>query len=273
MDIFSDDVKQKVRGELVPAVLGGEYEAAMENTQELQRRLYANIPDEKRISYGRYYTVKVLSEYLYTQFVEVEAPGFEFAVAAFEGSEDYIVQGVALGVLSFYGLGDLGAVLPYFEKGAAYDHWEVREFAASFFCKLTKAYPQEAKGFYLRLVDSPDPNVRRFVSESLRPVRENRWFHKNPEYPLSILRHMFRESVAYPRTSVGNNLSDWARREPEMVYGIVEELVASGDKNAYWIAYRACRNLVKSEPIRVMDLLGVDEYNYKKRVHKRSDYD
>jgi cytochrome bd-type quinol oxidase subunit 1 len=31
----------------------------------------------------------------------------------------------------------------------------------------------------------------------------------------------------------------------------------------------ACRNLVKKEPIKVMDLLKVDEYKYKKRIHKR----
>ena len=72
---------------------------------------------------------------------------------------------------------------------------------------------------------------------------------------------------------MGNNLSDLARRLPELVYGLVEELVASGDRHSYWIANRACRNLVKQEPIRVMDLLGVDEYKYKKAIYKRGDYE
>ena len=49
-------------------------------------------------------------------------------------------------------------------------------------------------------------------------------------------------------------------------------LVERGDKNSYWIAYRACRNLVKKEPIKVMDLLKIDEYKYKNRIHRRSDY-
>jgi len=83
---------------------------------------------------------------------------------------------------------------------------------------------------------------------------------------------MFQERLAYPRTSVGKNLSDLARRFPDLVYDLVKELVDSGDKNSYWIAYRTCRNLVKKEPIRVMDLLKVDEYKYKKRIHKRSEY-
>ena len=82
---------------------------------------------------------------------------------------------------------------------------------------------------------------------------------------------MFKEKATYPRTSVGNNLSDLARNLPDLVYKIVEELVESGDKNSYWIAYRACRNLVKKEPNRVMGLLQVDEYRYKNNKYTRSD--
>ena len=128
------------------------------------------------------------------------------------------------------------------------------------------------KEYLLKLVKSEDANIRRFVAETLRPVQENRWFYRNPDYPLSILRYMFKESSPYPRTSVGNNLGDLARRLPDLVYDLVKELVDSGDKNSYWIAYRACRNLVKKEPVKVMDLLKVDEYKYKKRIYKRSGY-
>lgn len=101
------------------------------------------------------------------------------------------------------------------------------------------------QAFLLRLVDSEDANIRRFVTETLRPVQENKWFYSDPEYSLSVLRHLFKERFPYPRTSVGNNLSDLARRQPELVYTLVDELVETGDKNSYWIAYRACRNLVK----------------------------
>jgi 3-methyladenine DNA glycosylase AlkC len=128
------------------------------------------------------------------------------------------------------------------------------------------------KEYLLKLVKSKDANIRRFVAETLRPVQENRWFYKNPDYPLSILKNMFRESSSYPRTSVGNNLSDLARQLPDLVYDLVKELVDSGDKNSYWIAYRACRNLVKKDPVKVMDLLKVDEYKYKKRIYQRIDY-
>ena len=74
--------------------------------------------------------------------------------------------------------------------------------------------------------------------------------------------------MKYPQTAVKNNLSDLARLHPEFVYDLIKELVENEDKNSYWIAYRACRNLVKKESIRVMDFLVVDDYIYKKRVYK-----
>jgi 3-methyladenine DNA glycosylase AlkC len=187
-------------------------------------------------------------------------------------SDDYRSKGVALGILSFYGIEEYTKVLPFFESSASSDDWNLREFAQMFFRKLIQTHPNEMHEYLLKLVKSRDSNTRRFVSETLRPVKENRWFYSNPEYPLSILRHLFKERAEYPRTSVGNNLSDLARHRPELVFGVVRVLVQSGDQNSYWIAYRACRNLVKKEPIKVMDLLEVDEYRYKKKVYLRSDY-
>jgi len=173
-------------------------------------------------------------------------------------------------MMSYYGLSDYKAVLPYFESAAASAKWELREHTQMFFRKLIKKHPNEMKHYLKNLAKSPDANLRRFVAETLRPVQENQWFYKQPEYPLSILRNIFKESAEYPRTAVGNNLSDLARQLPDLVYKLVAELVASGDKNSYWIAYRACRNLVKSDTIKVLDLLKTDEYKYKDRVYKRN---
>jgi len=235
--------------------------------------LYANIPDSKRISYGIVHTINVLYENLYTQLIELDAPVYEIAFSIYSRSRDFKSKGVSLGILSFHGLDAHEKVLPYFESAAASSDWNVREFAQMFSRKLIKTYPDEMSEYLLELVKSEDANTRRFVAETLRPVQENRWFYKNPDYPLSILKKkMFQESSPYPRTSVGNNLSDLARQLPELVYGLVKELVDSGDKNAYWIAYRACRNLVKKEQVRVMDLLNVDEYIYKKRRYRRNGY-
>ena len=272
MNILNAGVERKIQKDIIDPLLQGKYALAMERISPIIDELYANIPDNKRISYGIVHVVKTLSEYLYTHLVEIDAPVYRIASHMFDESDDSKSKGVSLGILSYCGLGDYKKALPYFESTAASSDWEVRELAQMFFRKLIKKHPGEMKEYLLKLVKSEDANIRRFVAETLRPVQENRWFYKNPDYPLSILRSMFKESSPYPRTSVGNNLSDLARQLPDLVYDLVKELVDSGDKNSYWIAYRACRNLVKEEPVKVMDLLKVDEYKYKKRIHKRSGY-
>jgi 3-methyladenine DNA glycosylase AlkC len=268
MNILDPSIENNIQTEVIPALLDGRYREATEGITAALDALYANIPANKRISYGVVHTIKVLSEFLCEHLEQTGTPIFENAAKLFEQCEESRVRGVALGMLSFYGVGDYPKVLPYFEQAAAATDWQTREHAQMFFRRLIKKYPAEMKEFLLRLVDSPDANLRRFVGETLRPVQENQWFYKDPEYSLTVLRRMFRERSPYPRTSVGNNLSDLARRLPELVYELVAELVASGDRNSYWIASRACRNLVKKEPKRVMELLGITEYRYKKTVYK-----
>jgi 3-methyladenine DNA glycosylase AlkC len=272
MNILNAEVERKIQEGIIKPALAGEYAVAIGNISPIADELYANIPDNKRISYGIVHVVKTLSEYLYTHLMEIDAPVYQVALHIFEEGADFESKGVSLGMLSYCGLNDYREVLPYFESAAASSDWEVRELAQMFFRKLIKKYPNEMREYLLKLVKSKDANIRRFVAETLRPVQENRWFYKNPDYSLSILRNIFKESAPYPRTSVGNNLSDLARRLPDLVYDLVKELVDSGDKNSYWIAYRACRNLVKKEPVKVMDLFKVDEYKYEKRIYQRIDY-
>jgi 3-methyladenine DNA glycosylase AlkC len=272
MELLNDKLKGKIKSDIIARLSQGDYASSNAGISRVLGQMYDNIPDNKRISYGIVHTIKILSEHLYTRLADADAPVLRIAAKIFEGSDNPSVKGVALGMLSYCGLSDYKAVLPYFESAAASSDWDLREHTQMFFRKLIKKYPDEMKTYLLRLAKSKDANLCRFVAETLRPVQENRWFYKSPDYPLSILRGMFKESAEYPRTAVGNNLSDLARRLPDMVYDLVRELVESGDKNSYWIAYRACRNLVKTEPVKVLDLLKTDEYKYKDRVYKRSDY-
>ena len=58
----------------------------------------------------------------------------------------------------------------------------------------------------------------------------------------------------------------------EYTLPVVKGLASNGDDNSYWIASRACRNLVKKEPLLVMDILRTDHYKYKDRDFRRADY-
>jgi 3-methyladenine DNA glycosylase AlkC len=272
MKVLDGEIEQRIDTFIVGALLGRECGLAMDAIPRVVDDIHANIPDNKRGSYGIVYVIKVLSEYLYGRLLEAGVPVLATASHMLRASADAKCQGVSLGLLSFHGVDDFRSVLPHFESAAASPDWGTREFAQTFFRKLIRHHPDEAREYLMKLAKSDDANVRRFVGETLRPVQENRWFYRNPDYPLSIIKEMFKESSAYARTSVGNNLSDLARQCPDAVYDVVGGLVDSGDRNSYWIAYRACRNLVKTDPLKVMDLLKVDEYRYKERIYKRSDY-
>ena len=157
---------------------------ASKNIASVLGELYANIPENKRISYGRVHTIKVLAKYLYTHLEEGNAPVFEIASQLYAASETNWSKGVALGILADHGMNDYQSVLPYFEFAAGSQDWDLREHAQMFFRRLIKKYPAEMQAFLLRLVQSEDPNLRRFVSETLRPVQENKWFYKDPDYSL-----------------------------------------------------------------------------------------
>lgn len=263
MDLLTDGIKQLVAEKILPNFKNNNVPAASQGIEAALAALYAKIPDHKRISYGLVYTIKVLSQYLFENKLS-----FPAATQLFQQTNNPDVKGVALGIISFYGLDMPDKTLPFFLQAATSDNWELREHSQMFFKKLIKKYPAKMQHFLLKYVKAKDPNIRRFVAETLRPVLENKWFHKAPAYSLTVLKHLFNEAAPYPRTSVGNNLSDLAKQNPALVYKLITELVKSGDKNAYWIAYRACRNLVKKEPEKVMKLLKTKEYKYKTRTYK-----
>ena len=272
MKLLNNEIEAKIQKNITANLLQKKYNLAIAHMLVILQELYAAIPDNKRVSFGRVYTIQELSKYLFSSLVEANAAVYEVGSALFAQSSDSRSKGVALGILSLYGINNYERVLPFFDSSASSPSWDMREFAQMFFRKLIQKNPDEAKTYLLKLAASKDANTRSFVAETLRPVKENKWFYKQPDYPLSILRSLFRESSAYPRTSVGNNLSDLARHLPELVFGLVKELVKSGDRNSYWIAYRACRNLVKTEPAKVMNLLRINEYKYKQTVYRRSDH-
>ena len=228
-------------------------------------KMYENIPDSKRISYGITYVIKTISKMLYDS---VNMP-YDFAMKLYNESKDFRIKSVGLGILSYIGIENPDEILPVFAEAASSDVWEVKEFVQMFIRKITKKHPGKVQQFLMEMAKSDNPDKRRFASESLRPVAENKWINDSPEFSLAVLRLLFKEKRKYPKVSVGNNLSDLSRRHPEMIYSIVDELMQMKDKNAAFIAHRACRNLVKDDPVRVMDALGVDEYVYKERKYKR----
>jgi 3-methyladenine DNA glycosylase AlkC len=270
MELITAEVEKLILSEIINKIDKNNFKQACAGTDAVIKKLYESIPANKRISYGIVHTVKITGDYLFRHY-ENGSGLFEKFSALYDFSGDSNCKTVFLCVISFYGLSDPESVFKIFEMAAADVDWQVREVSQMLFRKIIKKHPGKSRNFLLRLVKSADSNLRRFAGETMRPVCENKWFYDNPEYSLSVIRHLFYEKKPYPRTSAGNNLSDLARRLPDLVYGIARELVESGDKNAYWIAYRACRNLVKKNPAKVFEILKTDSYKYKDRIHNLAD--
>lgn len=145
MNILDQTFEKKIYRTIIPAILNGEYQKAQDGMSYVLDELHARIPDSERISYGVVYTVKLLSEYLYTQLYQDHSPIYEIPAGLFNTAGEARCRGVALGMLSFYGVEDYTRVLPYFEAAAVAGNWDLREFAQMFFRKLIKNSPARCR--------------------------------------------------------------------------------------------------------------------------------
>lgn len=241
----------------------------MDRLRELKELLHASIPEKQRQSRGITWVVQTISELL----IENSPPGARIKDLALRFYEHIapgdLLVGVPIFLMAKAGRDHVEEVFDFYAEVAAADAWVVREFGAAAFRQSITPNRADVQPWLKWMATQCDPNQRRFASETLRPVTVLKWVQEEPAYSLGVLRLLFHEAHPYPRTSVGNNLSDLSRRNPELIYALVQELVESGDKNSYWIAHRACRNLVKKDPGRVMDILQTNEYRYKDRQYQK----
>ena len=106
------------------------------------------------------------------------------------------------------------------EQAATDQSWEVQEAIAQAFDGSCAAIGYEAA---LPTIDAwladVHPNVRRAVSEGLRPwtSRQRRYFAEHPSEAIRRLAALRADPREYPRHSAGNALRDIRRRWPELV--------------------------------------------------------
>lgn len=270
MAVIPQDIINKVEDEIKNSFTKNIYSLSIDEceleSEKLIQTLHDAIDDKKRISYGITYVIKILCKLIYQN---IDDP-YKAGLFLYNNMKDFRSRCVGLGVLSHLGVDNPNEILPILAEAASSEQWEIKEFVQMFVRKITKKHPETVQKFLIKSAKSDDPNKRRFASECLRPVAENRWINDNPEFSLTVLRLLFKEEDPFPRVSVGNNLSDLSRKHPELVFSVVQELMDLDNDNSTFIAHRACRNLVINEPIRVMDTLRIDEYKYKNRSYKRN---
>jgi 3-methyladenine DNA glycosylase AlkC len=242
----------------------------VERLRALKDEFHSAIPDNLRAGRGITWVVERIGMLLAAQGLPDEALR-KLALSIYSQlKEDDLLIGSAIFLMAEYGVRHPMEAFEFFETTARSGDWVVREFTAGAFRKIIGPNKDFVLPWLKNMAQSTEPFQRRFASETLRPVTHNKWLNQQPEYSLSVLRLLFKETHPCPRASVGNNLSDLSRKQPALIYALVKDLVVSGDVNSRWIAYRACRNLAKKEPQQVMDILGVNDYHYKNRNFTRN---
>lgn len=107
----------------------------------------------------------------------------------------------------------------------------------------------------------PDPNVRRFASEGIRPrlpwARRIPGFVTDPGPVLEVLELLRSDPSKFVRTSVANNLNDISREHPGLVLDVAERWTReSPTPETAWTVRHALRTLVKQGDQRALALLG-----------------
>jgi 3-methyladenine DNA glycosylase AlkC len=147
----------------------------------------------------------------------------------------------------------------FIKKAANDSHFGVRESAQMALRELLQVFPNQIFLVYQEWIVDSNEYTRRCVSESLRPVLVNgrNWIREKPEKAIKILKYLNRDPSLYVRKSVGNNLSDISRRQPELVLATLHEWLLENeyDNRTFFIARKACRNIVKNNPKGVNKLL------------------
>ena len=173
MNLIPASIEIQIRQGILDKYLRGDHQAAVDHIRPVLDGMYAQIPEKKRISHGRYTTIKILAEKLFQEFQDAHLALLETGAIMVDLAGDHRTTGVGLGILALYGLADYPSILPYFESAAQAAHWEPREYAQGLFRKVVKAHRAAIREHLLAYAQCDDPNLRRFVSETLRPVVEN----------------------------------------------------------------------------------------------------
>lgn len=133
------------------------------------------------------------------------------------------------------------------------------EFAIRPFIDLA---PEKTLARLMDLTRHPNPHVRRWCSEGIRPRlpwgKRLDQFIINPAPILPILERLTDDQELYVRKSVANNLNDISKDHPDIAIGFCRRLSESRSLHAPWIQKHALRSLIKSGHPLALKSMGYD---------------
>ena len=184
--------------------------------RRLMKDEYEIIPDKDRVGKGSVYLAKTIGKQSYDWLIHTLPDSTDF----WQFVDEMIVMGVSNQDRNLYNLGlvlfglYMSAECNNLKEGfkrlvfyATNSNWEVREMAGYAIRECVKKKFIDTIPFLWSYVRNEDENLRRIVSESLRPLGDIKWL-RNPnsnDIILDLLAALKADSSIYVRKSVGNN--------------------------------------------------------------------
>ncbi|MBY9003274.1 MAG: hypothetical protein KGD73_04830 [Candidatus Lokiarchaeota archaeon] len=214
-----------------------EKELFSEIIAEFIRQEYDLIPSKERIGKGAVYISKYIAKALF-QFLHKNSlygieDYYQFGKVAFQSGEitdNSHLQHFALLFLAEYIYNYpehfdsiLNDVLSY----ANNDKWEIRESTAYIIISAMRKIPSHTLEILTKLISNQNENIRRLVTESLRPSSTLKWLRdplKNDQI-LDLLTLLNKDPSIYVRKSVGNNLKDLSKYMPYKILKLMMDWI------------------------------------------------
>ncbi|MFX1507900.1 MAG: hypothetical protein ACFFDC_17575 [Promethearchaeota archaeon] len=201
---------------------------------------YELIPQKERIGKGRVYITKNIAEGCYNlledrssfDFIEYCNNIFNFA----ESNDDTFLRNFALILLaksSTLSEKTLEKGLAHIKTNYAnHSDWEIREISTYTIREGLRTFPLlTLKILKDWLNNNPNENVRRLVTESIRPMADIRWL-RDPEKNdpiIDLLTRFNANKSEYVRKSVGNNIKDLSKYMPTKILDLAENWIGSAN--------------------------------------------
>ncbi|MHA1378323.1 MAG: DNA alkylation repair protein [Candidatus Helarchaeota archaeon] len=237
------------------------------NKEKLQlflKQEYDTIPEKERIGKGEVFVAKSVSKILYALLKKKKTPKTTKAtfekhilslIEMLEADSETLIFAIYLA--SQLALDNFDLIFEKIKKWAKDENWTIRECARAPLLSGLKKNRQKIFRLYKKWVNEEDPNLRRIVAETLRPLAVNKWLrdpNKNDEV-LEILTELNHDESIYVRKSVGNNLKDLTKYMPDKILDLIEKwlkdknkLNEKDQKALIWTIYQALRWLKERNP-------------------------
>ena len=122
-------------------------------------------------------------------------------------------------------------LVPLIEIWADHEDWAIRETTSYTIIYGIKKDPKAVFPFLMNWTKSDNENLRRIVSESLRPMAEVKWLRdpKKNDKVVEILTILNKDPSIYVRKSVGNNIKDLSKYMPEKILDLMEQWIENAN--------------------------------------------